>query len=100
MDEETELTRFILNFDLAGKVTRVTFEINDTGTLFDDSPTGSGDVDGQGVSVAANFEGNAFTFEGTFNSNKSLITGRITTLITVGTDVVSIDNADGQFVKQ
>ena len=98
--ESTDLTQMTLTFDENGVMTSVQYKIGDTATVTATAPTSSSDVNGSDVVIASTFNGNSLTFNGTLNGAASVINGRMTTLISSGSLVISIDNGPATLTRQ
>jgi hypothetical protein len=94
------LTQLLLTFDQNGDLTRVTYKLGTEVTITAPSPSGTSTVSGKDVTIAATFLGNSLIFNGTLNDSDTVINGTLTTQITVGLIVVTINNGPGTFTKQ
>lgn len=95
-----DLTELLLTFDQNGAMTQVTYKLGTEVTLTSPFPSSSSNVDGKDVTITATFYGNSLIFRGTLNDGDNVITGTLTTQITVGVVVVTVNNGPGTLTKQ
>ncbi|TWT41759.1 hypothetical protein RAS1_28810 [Phycisphaerae bacterium RAS1] len=89
-----------LTFDSNGAVTNVAYTVGDVASIPDDSPQAAVEIDGDNVVVSLIFGGNALVFSGTFNDDRSVISGRVTGVVSAGDVVVTLTNQAATLTKQ
>lgn len=95
-----DLEQLTLTFDENGQLSSVVYKVSDNAEITVPSPTGTTSVSGKDVTIAGTFLGNSLEFEGTLNDTNTVITGTITTEITAGSAVITIDNGPATLTKQ
>ncbi len=98
--EESDLTQLLLTFNQNGDLQTVTYQVSDNTVITVPSPLGNTNVEGQEVTISSTFLGNSLSFSGTLNETNDVIEGNITTTITVGGIVITIDNGEATLTKQ
>ena len=97
--QSTNLGQTLLTFNEEGALTSVSYTIAGV-TITDHAVTASSHVTGNNVTITASFAGNSINFVGTFNADKTVITGDAGTTITIGGITISIDNGAVTLTKQ
>jgi hypothetical protein len=95
-----ELTELLITFDSNGNLETVTYQLGNNATVTWQHPLGTTAVDGSDVTISATFNNNGLVFEGTLSSDNTVITGNVTTQITAGNAVVTINNGPATLTKQ
>ncbi len=100
VENAPDLKELLVTFDENGNVTEVQYKLGDNATITVASPTGVATVDGSNVIISATFNDNGLTFNGTLNSDNTVITGNLTTQIAIGGLIVTINNGPATLTKQ
>ena len=97
-DQSTDLTQTLLTFDTKGQLTSVSYTIAGV-TITNDAITGTSHVSGANVTITSTFLTNSLNFIGTFNADKTVITGDAGTSATLGGITISVDNGPVTLTK-
>ncbi len=100
VEEYPDLETLLITFDETGTVTEVEYKLGDNATITVTDPVGVATVDGQDVIVSVTFNANGLTFNGTLNDDDTEMTGSLTTQISVGSLVVTINNGPATLTLQ
>ncbi len=100
VDATPDLEQLTLTFNENGQLSSIVYKVSDNAVITVPSPTGTTSVSGKDVTIAGTFLGNSLEFEGTLNDTNKVITGTITTEITAGSAVITIDNGPATLTKQ
>jgi hypothetical protein len=95
-----DLEELLLTFDATGNIETVQYKIGDNAIITVPDPIGTTSVDGNTVTISVTFNSNTLAFNGTLNEEEDVITGSLTTLITVGAIEVKINNGPATLTKQ
>ncbi len=94
-----ELTQLLITFDSNGNFQTITYQVGNNATVTWQHPVGTTAVDGSDVTISTTFNNNGLVFEGTLNSDNTVITGNVTTHITAGDAVVTINDGPATLTK-
>ena len=100
VDNAPDLKTLVLTFDRNGGIESIQYQVGPNAVITVPSPVGRTNVDGDSVVISATFNNNTLSFSGTFNETETLISGNLTTLISFGGTVVTIDNGPATLTKQ
>jgi hypothetical protein len=95
-----QLNQLLLTFDSNGNLQTISYQVSNNATITVPSPVGTTSVDGDNVTITSTFNNNGFVFEGVLNSEKTVINGTVTTQITSGDVVVTINRGAATLTKQ
>jgi len=95
-----DLRDLLLTFDSDGNIQTVQYQIGDNAIITVPAPIGATSVENDTVTISVTFNSNTLAFNGTLNDTNDIITGSLTTLITVGDVTVTIDNGPATMTKQ
>lgn len=95
-----DLNQLLITFDQNGNLQTVQYQLTGNAVITVPAPIGDTAVEGNEVTISATFNGNTFAFTGTLNEAQTVATGNVTTLIAVGSSIVSINNGPATLTKQ
>ncbi len=87
-----DLKQLLFTFDSNGQLSNVTYQVGSNATISASYPAATTDVNGTNVTISSTFLNNTLSFTGTLNSANTVITGTLTTQITVGGIVITVNN--------
>jgi hypothetical protein len=96
----TDLTELLLAFDSNGNLQTVTYKIGNNATVTVPNPVATTAVSGSTVTISSVFDNNGIVFEGTLNSDNTVMDGNVTTQISTGGTVITINNGPATMTKQ
>lgn len=95
-----DLNQLLLTFDANGNLTSITYQIGENAAV-SATPVATTSVSGSLVSITAVFPiNNSVNFSGTLNAENTVITGTLSTNITVGGLTVTLSNGPATLTKQ
>lgn len=100
VENTPELKQLLFTFDANGNLQTVQYQIAANATITVPSPFGVTSVENDAVTISMTFITNTLAFNGTLNDTRNVITGNLTTLISVGGAVVTINNGPATLTKQ
>ena len=95
-----DLKQLLFTFDSNGNLQTIQYQVASNATITVPAPIGETSVSGTAVSISVAFNTNTLAFNGTLNSANNVIDGSLTTLIAVGSSVVTVDNGPATMTKQ
>ncbi len=97
---DPSLTDWFVTFDANGNVTRITYTIGDFPAVVWTNPPAAAHVDGDNVFISATQGENLFTFTGTLNNTKTVITGELNAKLEVGDITIAVPLTSAVLTKQ
>jgi hypothetical protein len=98
-EDSPDLKELVFTFDSNGNLSNVTYQVGSNASISVPAPESTTEVNGSSVTISSTFLNNSVVFEGTMNSTNTVITGTLTTQITVGGLIITIDNGAATLTK-
>ena len=95
-----ELKQLLFTFDANGNLQTVQYQIAANAIITVPSPFGETSVEDDAVTISMTFFTNTLAFNGTLNDAKNVITGDLTTRISVAGASVAIDHGPATLTRQ
>ena len=99
-DDDTGLSETLLTFDQKGKLSAITFKLDALTITYDKVLCTKTTVDGAAVTIDTTFLASSLIFNGTLNSDQTIIAGTVTMRIQISSLNISIDEGSATLTKQ
>lgn len=94
------LNQLLLTFDENGNLDTIQYKVGDNVLVTVPSPLATTDVDGDDVTITAQFNESGLVFNGVLDPAGNVITGNLTTQIKSGDIIITVNNGAATMTRQ